>query len=82
MKYPRVKSVKVFSPYTLEVVFSNNKKKRYNLEPLLKKDMFLPLNNLALLKTVQVEKGGYAVVWNNDIDISEYELWENGTTIP
>jgi len=82
MKYPRVESVKVFSPYTLEVVFSNNEKKRYNLEPLLKKGMFLPLKNLTLLKTVEVEKGGYAVVWNNDIDISEYELWKNGTTIP
>jgi hypothetical protein len=25
-----------------------------------------------------VEPGGYAVAWNSEIDISEYELWQNG----
>jgi hypothetical protein len=28
-----------------------------------------------LFKAVKVEKGGYAVAWNSEIDISEYELW-------
>ena len=31
--------------------------------------------------TIQVEPGGYALVWNEDIDISEYELWKNGTSL-
>lgn len=31
---------------------------------------------------VQVEEGGYAIYWNEDIDISEYELWKNGTPMP
>ena len=43
--------------------------------------MFSPLKNQILFKTVIVEKGGYAVVWNNTIDISEYELWNNGQSI-
>ncbi len=30
----------------------------------------------------KVEKGGYAVVWNSDIDISEHELWSYGQEVP
>ena len=33
------------------------------------------------MSSVTVELGGYAVVWNKDIDISEYELWSNGHAI-
>ncbi len=43
--------------------------------------MFSPLKNSALFKAVQVEQGGYAVFWNSNIDISEYELWTHGQTI-
>ncbi|MFO7883430.1 MAG: DUF2442 domain-containing protein [Desulfobacteraceae bacterium] len=38
------------------------------------------LKNPALFKAVQVEPGGFAVAWNNEIDISEYELWKHGQT--
>ncbi len=44
----------------------------------LKKICLLLLKNPALFKSVQVEKGGYAVYWNSEIDISEYELWRHG----
>ncbi|MFM2343883.1 MAG: hypothetical protein RLZZ210_491, partial [Pseudomonadota bacterium] len=45
-------------------------------------DMFKPLqDNYAFFKQVKVDETGYAVVWNDEIDISEYELWENGITI-
>jgi len=44
--------------------------------------MFSPLNNPTFFKTVRVEQGGYAVVWNENIDISEYELWSRGQAIP
>jgi hypothetical protein len=43
--------------------------------------MFYPLKNPAFFKAVHVEQGGYAVAWNNLIDLSEYELWTNGQTI-
>lgn len=42
--------------------------------------MFSPLKNQAFFKNVKVEPGGYAVYWNDMIDISEYELWKNGTS--
>lgn len=33
--------------------------------------MFQPLKNPVLFKSVQVEKGGYAISWGEEIDISE-----------
>ncbi|SJM91692.1 conserved hypothetical protein [Crenothrix polyspora] len=48
------------------------------MKPLLDKAMFSPLKNVTLFKSVQVDVGGYAIIWNENIDISEYELWKNG----
>jgi hypothetical protein len=78
MKYPRVKSAVAIDEHTLMIEFDNNLKKKYDVAPLLEKEMFFPLKNPALFKAVKVEQGGYAVVWNADIDISEYELWSHG----
>ena len=55
-------------------------KKLYGITPLLKNKMFSPLKNPDFFKNVQVEAGGYAVFWNEEIDISEYELWIHGTS--
>ncbi len=82
MKYPKVKTVLAIEDYTLVVEFNNNEKKKYDVSPLLNKEMFSPLKNIALFKSVRVENGGYAVFWNNEIDISEYELWSHGQAIP
>ena len=78
MPYPKIQSVEAFDDHTLLVTFDNTEVKTYDVTPLLEKDMFAPLKNPALFKSAHVEQGGYAVVWNNEIDISEYELWRNG----
>ncbi|QXP83277.1 DUF2442 domain-containing protein [Methylococcus sp. Mc7] len=66
----------------MPVEFYNQQKRKYDVTPLLSKEMFSPLTNLALFSSVRVDEGGYAVVWNGDIDISEYELWIHGQPIP
>src|SRR6056297_1894434 len=81
MKHPKIKSAHAIDSHTLLVEFDNNQKKKYDVTPLLNKDMFFPLKNPALFKAVKVEQGGYAVVWNSEIDISEYELWKHGKEI-
>jgi hypothetical protein len=43
--------------------------------------MFAPLRNLSFFKNFKIESGGYGLVWNEDIDISEYELWKNGVIL-
>ena len=81
MTYPRIQSAKAVDAHTLIIEFNNKQKKKYDITPLLEKELFAPLKNPALFKAVQVEQGGYAVVWNNSIDISEYELWSHGQAI-
>jgi hypothetical protein len=82
MPYPRIQSARPIDDHTLLVEFDNQQKRKYDITPLLKKEMFTPLKNPALFKSVQVEQGGYAVVWSDGIDISEYELWCHGQIMP
>ena len=71
MRCPKVKSALAIDDHTLLVEFDNDEKRKYDVTPLLKKDMFSPLRNPAFFKSVQVEQGGYAAVWDSAIDISE-----------
>ncbi len=79
MKYPTVKSVSVIDRYMLLVSFSNGEKRKYDVSPLLNREMFSALKNPAFFKNVRVDAGGYALVWDGNTDISEYEIWTNGT---
>ncbi|MBF0101386.1 MAG: DUF2442 domain-containing protein [Desulfobacterales bacterium] len=81
MKYPKIQSVTAIDNYTLVIEFDNKCKIKYDVAPLIEKEMFSPLKNLALFKAVQIEQGGYALTWNSTIDISEYELWTHGQKI-
>lgn len=82
MQYPKIKSASAIDDHTLLIEFDNSEKKKYDVSPLLSKEMFAPLKNPALFKMVKIEQGGYAVVWNSEIDISEYELWSHGQALP
>lgn len=78
MNIPKITNVLAVDDHTLIVYFDNNERKKYDVRPLLGKAMFAPLGNAAFFKSAKVEQGGYAVVWNDQIDISEYELWIRG----
>ncbi|MFQ5638393.1 MAG: DUF2442 domain-containing protein [bacterium] len=82
MNVPKIQSVSVLDEHTLVVTFVNGQRRKYNVLPLFRREMFAPLKNPGFFKNVQVEPGGYAVVWNESIDISEYELWKNGEELP
>jgi len=81
MNHPKINSAKAIEDHTLLIEFDNASKKLYDITPLLEKVIFYPLKSFAFLKSVQVDKGGYAVFWNEDIDLSEYELWTHGKAI-
>ena len=81
MHYPKVQAVRAVDRHTLLVVFDNADKRLYDVEPLLEKEAFFPLRNFAFFKNVQVDSSGYAVYWNDEIDLSEFELWTNGKSI-
>lgn len=78
MNYPKINNVQTIGERTLKIEFDNQRIKKYDVTPLLKREMFQPLKNPVLFKSVKVEKGGYAISWGKEIDISEYELWCNG----
>jgi len=78
MTVPKIKTANALDHRTLFIIFTNGEKKIYDVGKLLDHDMFAPLKNPAFFKNVKVETGGYAVYWNDMIDISEYELWKNG----
>ncbi|MBU0498780.1 MAG: DUF2442 domain-containing protein [Gammaproteobacteria bacterium] len=82
MNYPKIISARAEDDHTLVVEFDNQERKKYDVAPLFSRAMFEPLTNPALFRSVNVEKGGYAVVWNDSIDISEYELWSHGQPVP
>ena len=81
MRLPKVFSAKVIGDRTLLVEFSDREFKQYDISNLLNKPMFEPLKNPRFFKSFRVEAGGYGLVWNEDIDISEYELWKNGASL-
>ena len=78
--FHKVKSVKSLENYILEIVFQNNIIKYYDVSNLFEKwNVFKNLETInGLFNQVKVDKGGYGVSWNEDIDLSSDELWENG----
>ena len=81
MKYPKILSALAIDSRTLLLEFDNKEKKKYDITPLLKREIFFPLKNSDFFKAVKVDQGGYAVMWDSNIDLSEYELWRNGQPV-
>ncbi|WP_110953519.1 DUF2442 domain-containing protein [Anaerosinus massiliensis] len=81
-------SIKVLSVVPLKdmyllVFFENGVVKKFDVKPIIKDfPEFETLKNVDLFNLVNVETGGYGVSWNEDLDCSEGELWENGVEIP
>ena len=78
--FHKVKKVKPLELFMLEVTFQNGTIKFYNIEPLFNKWLvFQNLKNIrGLFEQVKVDDGGYGVSWNDEIDLSCDQLWENG----
>jgi hypothetical protein len=39
------------------------------------------LKHEAFFKAVTVDPGGYGISWDDEMDLSEYELWNNGVEV-
>jgi hypothetical protein len=81
MKCPRIFKAKAINDYTLVIEFTSQEVKTYNILHLLENPRFAPLRQPTFFKNFRVEQGGYGIVWNEDIDLSEYELWRNGIAV-
>lgn len=79
--FPKIVKVSPLANKKLNVLFDNGKTKTYDCKYLLQKPEFALLNEERFFKSVNVDAGGYGISWNDNIDISEYELWTNGIEI-
>jgi hypothetical protein len=76
--YPKIKEVEPIEGKKLLVTFSNNIKKIYDCTALLREETFKPLLDNSLFQSVKADKHGFGVIWSDEIDLSESELWING----
>lgn len=81
--FHKIKTVAPMPNFKLSVQFSEGVTKVYDMKPLFEKlPMFKQFeNDPAAFDDVAVDTGGYGIVWNDDLDLSCDELWENGTVV-
>lgn len=81
MNAPRIESVTPLEGKRLLVAFVNGVQKVYDCQRILNLDRFRLLKYQAFFKAVTVDPGGYGVSWDDEMDLSEYELWNNGVEV-
>ncbi len=81
--FHKIKTVTALPSYQLSIQFCEGVTKIYDASPLLKKiPAFSALqDDPQMFSDVSVDVGGYGVVWNDDLDLSCDELWENGKQV-
>jgi hypothetical protein len=78
---PKIRSITPLKDRQLLVTFANGTEKRYDCGQLFYLPQFQLIQNEAFFKTVKVDPGGYGISWNDELDLSEDELWLNGKEI-
>ena len=81
--FHKIQGVAPLSEYRLWVRFAEGITKVYDVKPLFKQiPIFNRLKESAGLFTeVSVDVGGHGIVWDDEIDLSCEELWENGKEV-
>ena len=78
----KIVEVKAKDNFILIAKFDNGIKKEYDIKIMMNKfEVFKELNNENLFKSVKVDVGGYGISWNENIDLSSEEIWENGKIV-
>ena len=67
-------SVEIRDANTLELVFENGEKRKFDMKPYFDKKPFIKLLNSPLFFKASVQFG--TVVWPGNIDIAPETLWE------
>lgn len=79
--YPKIDAVSTLPSYRLVVAFQNGIVKLYDCLPLLEDSAFTALKDESFFEQVEVDAGGYGVIWSDEVDLSESELWLNGVEV-
>ena len=76
--YPRIANVTPLTGKRLLVAFRNGVTKIYDCTPLLRHDVFRPLEDETLFRCARADMHGHGVIWNDRIDLAESEVWLHG----
>lgn len=78
--FHKIKSINTLPNYKLDIKFKKGVTKIYDVSNLFNKNQIFKTlkDNESLFKSATIAKDGYGVIWNDNIDISCNELWENG----
>ncbi len=81
--FHKIKNVSALPEYRLSVQFSEGVTKIYDVKPLFEKmPVFAEFKDSPQeFACVTVDTRGYGIVWNDDLDLSCDELWENGVQV-
>lgn len=79
----RIKTVQPREDLHIVVVFQNGVEKLYDIKRLF--SAFPQFKKFEedekLFETVKVDVGGYGISWNDELDLSAEEIWEDGVTL-
>ena len=78
--FHKIENVEALEDYILKITFQGGSIRCYDVKLLFEKwKVFQDLKNIpGLFKQVKVDQGGYGISWNDEIDLSCEELWNNG----
>lgn len=80
--FHKIKNVSALPDFHLSVQFSEGVTKIYDVKPLFDRlPTFRSLEKNNDFCGVYVDVGGYGIVWNDELDLSCDELWENGVVV-
>lgn len=80
--FHKIKNVTPLKDFKLSIQFAEGITKIYYMKKLIENNkIFADLKDINLFNSVEVDIGGYGVIWNDDIDISCDELFENSKKI-
>ena len=81
--FHRITEIKTLTGLRLLALFHSGEQKIYDVTPLQECwPIFRSLSEIpGLFELVQVDTGGYGVIWNDEIDLAAEEIWNNGIDV-
>lgn len=79
--FHKIKNIETLSNLILKIEFENNEIKYYDMKNVVEKfKEFNILKNEIIFNNAQIDVGGYAVIWSDDLDIDCEELYKNSSS--
>lgn len=77
--FHKIKDIQTLPDYKLNISFMEGQRKIYDIKRLAERESIFKelIDDEQLFNSVKVDAGGYGIIWNNELDLSCDELWDN-----